>query len=80
MYKSFYNYARTLETNWKNENFNDIEDIKDYYSMLDKLIKDLFAIEENLQTQNNGKIKNLKIIKPKDKFSFKYMYLFIFIY
>ncbi len=47
---------------------------------MDKLIKDLFAIEENLQTQNNGKIKNLKIIKPKDKFSFKYMYLFIFIY
>lgn len=104
MYKSFYNCTGTLETNRKNENFND-EDIEDYeyllnriwykvqqivkakpetaknfYFLLDKLIKDLFASEENLQTQNNGKIKNPGTIKPKGKFFFKYMHLFIFIY
>jgi hypothetical protein len=57
------------------------ETSKDVYVLLDKFVKDLFASEENSQTQNNEKnnrkIKNPVTVKPKGKFLLNICILFI---
>ena len=48
---------------------------KNFYDLLDKLVKEICLSS----VQNNQKIQNPKIIKPKGKFIYIYIFYFIFI-
>jgi hypothetical protein len=53
------------------------ETAKNFYLLLDKSVKEEIShVSEKTSQNNNGKIKNSTIIKPKGKLFLKYLFLF----